>query len=143
MPQRCAICLVLSSILLVSALIVEAGQVSERPLAFAAPRYELEDLRAELQADGRVIYVSGRIRNHSHAPVRGYVIIYYRDGNDQPLHAMEAEVNQKKVFGHGEAGPFEATANIEQLAGVASVSVEFVDQPTPLSTPRQKKSSSK
>ena len=139
MPRRSLICWVLSGLLPLAALMAEAGQVSERPLAFAAPQYELEELRAELQADGRVIYVSGKIRNRSYAPVRGYVIIYYRNGNDQPLHAVEVQVNQKKVFCHGEAGFFEATANIEGLADVASVSVEFVDQPTPLQTPRKKK----
>ncbi len=139
MSRRWSIFLVLSSLMLSAAPAAEAGQVAERPLAFAAPQYALEELRAELQADGRVIYVSGKIRNRSYAPVRGYVIIYYRNGNNQPLHALEVDVNQKRVFQHGEAGFFEATANIENLADVATVSVEFVDQPTPLDPPRPKK----
>jgi hypothetical protein len=134
-----SIFLLLAVVSLLTVQTVEAGSVREQALAFAAPRFELEDLTAEVQGDGRVIHVSGKIRNHSHAPVKGYVVIYYRNANNEPLHAVEAEVNQKQAFDHGEAGFFEATANIEQVSGVASVSVEFVDQPTPLKNARPKK----
>lgn len=139
MRLRHSIFLLLTFLFLLTIPTAEAGSVREQALAFAAPRFELEDLTAELQGDGRVIHVSGKIRNHSNAPVKGYVVIYYRNANNEPLHAVEVEVNQKQPFEHGEAGFFEATANIEQVSGIASVSVEFVDQPTPVKNMRPKK----
>jgi hypothetical protein len=117
----------------------DAAELRQQSLAFGAPQYEVEDLMAELQAGGDVIYVTGRIRNLSQAPVKGYVVVYFRNANNQPLHAVEVEVNQNKVFGHGEAGFFEATANIVGISDVANVAIEFVDQPTPLQKPRSRK----
>ena len=128
----------LPGLLLLVAGTLLAADVREQSLAFAAPEFEVEDLVAELQNDGQVIYVSGKIRNRSQAPVRGYVVVYYRNGNNEPVHAVEVEVNQKKVFGHGEAGFFEATTPVAGISGIASVSVEFVDQPTPVKKPRSK-----
>ncbi len=117
---------------------LNAGEIQKQSLAFAAPQYVLEDLMAESQAGGDVIYVAGRIRNRSHAPVRGYVVVYFCNSNNQPLHAMEAEVNRNEAFGHGQDGFFEVTANVAGLPNVVNVTVEFVDRPTPLQMPVKK-----
>ncbi|MBI9083815.1 MAG: hypothetical protein JEZ11_09470 [Desulfobacterales bacterium] len=103
-----------------------ADKVVEQPLTFGGPQYEIEDLTAQLQSEGSVILVSGKIRNLGHSATRGYVIVYLRDGNNDVIHAMETDVNEKRPFGHGMAGYFEVSANIEGLSGLANVSIEFV-----------------
>ena len=103
-----------------------AGDVTEQPLTFGGPQYEIVDLTAQLQSDGTVILVTGKIRNLGHSDTRGYVIVYLKDGNDDVIHAMETDVNEKQPFGHGKAGYFEASANIEGMAGLSNVSIEYV-----------------
>lgn len=125
-------------VLLICSLGVGAEEVKEQSLGFSAPQFEVEELAAELQDDGNAIYFAGKIRNRSHAPVRGYVVVYFRNGENQPLHAVEVDVNEGKVFAHNDAGYFEGTANISGISGIANVSVEFVDQPTPVQSSSRK-----
>ena len=101
-------------------------QVVEQPLTFGGPQYEIEELTAHLESDGTVIFVSGKIRNLGHMETRGYVIVYLRDGNNDVIHAVETDVNEKMPFGYGKSGYFEVSANIEGLSGLQNVSVEFV-----------------
>lgn len=115
-----------------------AEEIREQGLGFSAPQFEVEELAAELVNDGEAIYVAGKIRNRSQAPVRGYVVVYFRNGENQPLHAVEVDVNDRKTFAHNEAGAFEATASISGISGIAKVSVEFVDQPTPVQSSARK-----
>lgn len=103
-----------------------ADSVVEQPLTFGGPQYEIEDLTAQLQSDGTVILVSGKIRNLGHSATRGYVVVYLKDGNNDVIHAMETDVNEKRPFGHGKAGYFEVSANIEGISGLQNVSIEFV-----------------
>lgn len=103
-----------------------ADKVVEQPLTFGGPQYEIEDLTAQLQSEGTVILVSGKIRNRGHSATRGYVIVYLKDGNNEVIHSMEADVNEKLPFGYGKAGYFEVSANIEGISGLQNVSIEFV-----------------
>lgn len=105
---------------------VAADEVTEQPLTFGGPQYEIVDLAAQLQSDGAEILVSGEIRNLGHFETSGYVIIYLRDGNNDVIHAFETEVNKNQPFGYGETGYFEASTNIEGMSGLQNVSIEFV-----------------
>ena len=109
-----------------AAAVQSADGVTEQPLTFGGPQYEIEDLTAQLQSDGTEIFVSGKIRNLGHADTRGYVIVYLRDGNNDVIHAVETDVNEKRPFGYGVAGYFEVSANIEGMNGLQNVSIEFV-----------------
>ena len=102
-----------------------SGGIS-KPLPFSAPKYEFEDLNLELYSDGNIIFVSGKIRNMTYKPVRGFAIVYFKDKGDDVIHSVETEVNSGKTFVHGKAGYFEATENIENIPGIENVSVEFV-----------------
>lgn len=98
------------------------------PLPFSAPEYELEDLTAELHSEGTIIFVSGKIRNLSLAPVRGYVIVYLLSGSGCVIHSVEVDVNDRNPFSHGQVGYFETYENIEDFPGIEDVSIEFVNQ---------------
>ena len=43
------------------------------------------------------------------------------------LKAMDVEVNDNKLIPHGQTGSFETSANIENIKGLANVSVEFTE----------------
>ena len=98
------------------------------PLPFSAPQYEFEDLKMELYSNGVIVFVSGKIRNLSHVPVQGYVVVYFRNKNNNVVHATETDVNKGKPFIHDETGYFEATENLSNHPGAENVSVEFVNQ---------------
>ena len=97
------------------------------PLTFSAPKFELEDLAAEVLSDGTLLVVSGKIRNLSFATTKGHVVIYFRNENDDPIGSVDADVNDKGPFPHGKAGYFEETVNIENTPGIENISIEFVE----------------
>jgi len=100
----------------------------KQPLPFSSPKYEIEDLTADLHSDGDVLIVKGKIRNLSHAPVRGYMIIYLKNNNDDTIFSLETKVNKNMPFLHGKTGGFEVGTNIENHAGITNISVEFVEK---------------
>ncbi len=104
-----------------------SNRLSE-PLPFAAPAFVFEDLKLELHSDGVIAFVSGKIRNLSHAPVRGYVIVYFRNKDDAVTHSVETNVNEGKPFLHDRTGYFEVSENLMDHPGIENVSVEFVNQ---------------
>jgi len=98
------------------------------PLTFSSSKFELEDLTAEFYNEGKIVLVTGKIRNRSFAKARGHVIIYFRDKNDDVIFAMEEEVNKSNAFPHGKAGEFEVAVNVESVGGIENISVEFVER---------------
>jgi hypothetical protein len=97
-------------------------------LTFSAPVYEIEDLAAEMQEDGNNVLVTGKIKNLSHHPVKGYVIVYFKNGNDEVVHSVETDVNDKKPFAHGKAGAFETSANVGNNPDIQNVIIEFINR---------------
>jgi hypothetical protein len=97
-------------------------------LTFSAPVYEIEDLVAQMKEDGSYVTVTGKIRNLSHYPVKGYVIVYFKNGKDEVVHSVETDVNDKRPFGHGKAGNFETSANIGNNPDIENVVIEFVNK---------------
>lgn len=88
-------------------------------------RYQVVDLQANFDSDGKLIDVTGGIKNYSYCPIRGSVIIYLLDSNQSVINGVETTVNNGISFDRGQTGTFEAV-----LSGagnnVSSVSVEFV-----------------
>ena len=111
---------------LVPALFATA-QETARPLTFSGPRFLVEDLTADFHADGRLLVVAGKIKNLSFTKVRGYVTVYLKNAHQDVIRAVEVEVNDNHPILTGQAAPFETTANIEGIKGLANVSVEFVE----------------
>jgi len=97
-------------------------------LTFSAPVYEIEDLAAEMQGDGNNVLVTGKIKNLSHYPVKGYVIVYFKNGKDEVVHSAETDVNDKRPFAHGKAGAFETSANVGNIPDIQNVIIEFVNR---------------
>lgn len=95
-------------------------------LTFSAPVYEIEDLVADMQEDGNNVLVTGRIRNLSHYSVKGYVIVYFKNGRDEVVHSVETDVNDKRPFSHGNTGSFETSANIGNTPDIQNVIIEFI-----------------
>ncbi|MBU1054983.1 MAG: hypothetical protein KKC46_14320 [Proteobacteria bacterium] len=123
--------LVTVSLILVLAFGVSAfggSNIRKNTFTFSAPVFEVEDLIAELQDNGSNVLVSGKIKNLSHHPVKGYVIIYLKDSKDQVVGYVEATVNDQRSFQHGKAGRFETAFNIDNIPNIQNVVVEFVDK---------------
>lgn len=97
-------------------------------LTFSAPVYEIEDLVAEMQGDGNNVLVTGKIKNLSHYPVKGYVIVHFKNSNDEVVHSVETDVNNKRPFAHGKAAAFETSANIGNTPDIQNVVIEFVNR---------------
>ncbi|RPH51616.1 MAG: hypothetical protein EHM85_05945 [Desulfobacteraceae bacterium] len=115
-------------ILIFAANAVGGSGVRTGTLTFSAPVYEIEDLVAEMQEDGNNVLVTGKIRNLSHHPVKGYVIVYFKNGNDEVVRSAETDVNDKKPFAHGKAGTFETSANVGNTPDINNVVIEFVSR---------------
>lgn len=97
-------------------------------LTFSAPVYEIEDLVAELQEDGNNVLVSGNVKNLGHSPVKGYVIVYFKNGKGVVVNSVETEVNKNRPFSRGKTGSFEISANIESTPDIQNVVIEFVNK---------------
>ncbi len=97
-------------------------------LTFSAPVYEIEDLVAELQEDGNNVFVSGNVKNFGHSPVKGYVIVYFKNGKGVVVHSVETDVNKNKPFSRGKTGSFEISANIGNTTDIQNVVIEFVNK---------------
>jgi len=100
----------------------------KQPLTFSSPKFEIEDLTADLHSDGDMLIIKGKIRNLSHAPVRGYMIIYLKNNNDDTIFSLETKVNKNMPFLHGKTGSFEVGTNIESHSGITNISAEFVEK---------------
>ncbi len=119
---------IILSILIFAANAPAGSGVRTGTLTFSAPVYEIEDLVAEMQEDGNNVLVSGKIRNLSHHPVKGYVIVHFKSGNDEVVHSVETNVNDKKPFAHGKVGAFETSANVGNTPDIQNVVIEFVNR---------------
>ncbi|MBU1182887.1 MAG: hypothetical protein ABIJ52_08950 [Pseudomonadota bacterium] len=97
-------------------------------LTFSAPVYEIEDLVAELQEDGNNVLVSGNVKNLGHSPVKGYVIVYFKNEKGVVVHSVETDVNKNRSFSRGKTGSFEISANIESTPDIQNVVIEFVNK---------------
>jgi hypothetical protein len=104
------------------------SSIRQSALTFSAPIYEIEDLIAELQEDGNNVLVSGKVKNLGHSPVKGYVIVYFKNEKGVVVHSVETDVNNNKPFTRGKAGSFEISANIEGKTGIQNVFIEFVNK---------------
>lgn len=101
--------------------------ISEKTI-FTGPRFSVEDLVADVHAEGDIIAVSGKIRNYSQSLASGYVIVYFKDSKDRVIHAVEANVNERQPIAHGDTGLFEAQTSLDNTPGATNVSVEFVNR---------------
>ncbi len=106
-------------------LCAESG-VSNRPLSFGGPKFKIEDLSAESLSDGKLLAISGSIVNLEMKPLNGYVVVYLKNEMHDVLHALEVKVNKNKAIPKGGRGYFETTENVENLGGLANISIEFV-----------------
>lgn len=104
------------------------SNTKSEPLEFSSPEYEIEDLTAEFFPEGSVIVVSGKVRNKSNVLVRGHVVVYFLNENNETVYAVEAEVNRSLPLVQGKTGSFKVGANIKQHPGISNVSVEFFDR---------------
>ncbi len=98
-----------------------------RPLTFGGPQIQIEDLTAELVSDGKILLISGKIKNMGQSKVRGYVTVYLKNANHDVINGIDADVNKNKPIARGQSGSFEATVRVDDHPGLANVSVEFVE----------------
>lgn len=103
------------------------AQKLSHPLSFSAPQFQIEELSATVHSDGRLLVVSGCVKNNSFAKIRGFVTVYFKSSDHSVLNAVDVEVNDNKLFDHGQSGRFETSTNIENIKGLANVSVEFTE----------------
>lgn len=115
--------LLLLMLLILSAASVVSGVAI--PTGFSSYQYQVEEVAANLFNDNTLLVVSGKIKNMSGLPIRGYVVVYLKNNDDEVVHAFEGDVNGNAPFNHGAKGAFELSANIEGLKA-NNVSVEFV-----------------
>jgi len=108
--------------------LLAASQEMARPLTFAGPRLQVEDLTADFHSDGKVLVVSGKIKNLGFAKTRGYVTVYFKDMDHHVLRTVDVKINDNQCILTGQAVPFETTTNIDGIRGLANVSVEFVEK---------------
>ncbi len=104
------------------------SSVSNRPLSFGGPKFKVEELSAEPLSDGKLLSVHGVIVNLELKPLKGYVIVYFKNGAHDVLHATEVKVNKNRSIAGGERGYFETTENVEGLGDLANISIEFVER---------------
>ena len=97
----------MSCVVALTSIALGGSNTPSEPLEFSSPEYEIEDLTAELYPEGSVIIVSGKVRNNSSIIVRGYVIVYFLNENNETVYAAEAEVNRNLPLVQGKAGDFE------------------------------------
>ncbi|MFO7760161.1 MAG: hypothetical protein ACQES8_09175 [Thermodesulfobacteriota bacterium] len=101
---------------------------ASQPLYLSGPRIKVIDLRADFHSDNTIIVVSGKIKNVSHEPMRGYVNIYLLNSSGHTITAYAEPVNSTRSFGHGEIVDFETVINVADIKGINNISVEFVRQ---------------
>ncbi|MBN2643924.1 MAG: hypothetical protein JXR59_00435 [Desulfuromonadaceae bacterium] len=96
---------------------------------FSAPAYQIENLAAEVFSDGRIILVTGIVKNMSTFPVRGHVEVNFIDRNQSVLRRVVSTVNERKAIKPGGHGLFEASTNINtSLSGLENIYVEFISE---------------
>ncbi len=117
--------LVLATLTLV-AMPVAAQEIS-RPLTFSGPQFEIEDLNADLHSDGRILVVSGRVKNNGFSTVTGFATVYFKSSDHSVLKAMDVEVNRNLPIPQGQSGFFETSTRVDSIGGLANVSVEFTE----------------
>lgn len=114
-------------ILVVSALGTTPGASEEisRPLTFTGAQFEIEDLAANLHSDGRILEVTGRVKNNGFSSVIGFATVYFKSADHAVLKAVEVEVNRNLPIPRGHSGFFETSTRVDSIGGLANVSVEF------------------
>lgn len=120
------------SILLLTSPAKVFSQETTIPSTFSAFNYQFEDLTTNFYNDNTLIVVSGKLRNHAFQAVRGSVVVYLKNRNDQVLVAFDNPVNNGAPINSGMVGGFEVSANISSYPQVSNVSVEFVPGPSPV-----------
>ena len=105
------------------------GDASEHS-EFTAKKYKVEDISAQVLADGAMIYVSWKVRNLHHNPIKGDVAVYLVDGGENIASSVEAEVNDKRPIPPGGIGFFEVYSNVEgfKLEIVQVIYVDFIER---------------
>jgi len=119
---------VLIATLILTGNVLGGGAVRQGTLTFSAPVYEIEDLVAELLEDGNNVLVAGKVKNLGYSPVKGYVIVYFKNGKGVVVHSVETDVNNNRPFPRGKIGSFEISANIERTPDIQNVVIEFVNK---------------
>lgn len=104
-----------------------ASQEISRPLTFAGPQFEIEDLAANLHSDGRILVVNGRVKNNAFSTVTGFATVYFKSSDHSVLKAVEVEVNRNLPIPQGQSGFFETSTRVDSIGGLANVSVEFTE----------------
>jgi hypothetical protein len=104
-----------------------AAQEISRPLTFSGPQFEIEDLNADLHSDGRILVVSGRVKNNGFSTVTGFATVYFKSSDHSVLKAMDVEVNRNLPIPQGQSGFFETSTRVDSIGGLANVSVEFTE----------------
>lgn len=98
----------------------------QQPLSFTGPRFQVEELTAQLHSDGTIVAVFGKVRNLSHQPANGHVIVYFTNATGAVVFATETTVNENLPFPHGDTASFETSVSTKNTPGTQNVSVEFV-----------------
>jgi hypothetical protein len=104
-----------------------AAQEVSRPLTFSGPQFEIEDLNANLHSDGRILVVSGRVKNNGFSTITGFATVYFKSADHSVLQAVEVEVNRNLPITQGQSGFFETSTRVDSIGGLANVSVEFTE----------------
>ncbi|MCK5227069.1 MAG: hypothetical protein KAJ60_05900 [Desulfobulbaceae bacterium] len=97
------------------------------PAEHAEPEFRIENLSADLYSDDTVLLIKGTVKNMGHKSVKGYVIVFLRDENNDQIGSVETDVNKRGSFGSGDSGKFEVAADIQSITGIKNVSIEFVE----------------
>lgn len=103
-----------------------AGEIS-RPLTFSGPQFQIEDLRADLHSDGRILVVRGKVKNLGYSHIKGFLTVYYKGAHQEVLKTQETEINENQPIAAGQVAKFEATTNVQNIPGLTNVSVEFTE----------------
>lgn len=60
--------------------------------------------------------------------MKGYVIVYFKNGKGAVVHSVETDVNKNRPFSRGKIGSFETSGNIENTTDIQNVVIEFVNK---------------
>ena len=104
-----------------------AKNLGNTQTAIQTPQYEVIDLSADTFSDNRLLYISGKIKNTSFHPIKGYIIVRLQDAENTNIGFIETAVNKSLPIDHYRMGAFNITVNIEKESHIRNVSIEFVD----------------
>ena len=122
---RASLFLVFLALALPAVALAESSAI-QQPLSLTGPRFQIEELTAQLHSDDTVIAVAGKVRNLSHRPVAGHVVVYFLNAAGGVVFATESPVNDHSPIAHGDTGQFETAVSTKHTPATNNVSVEFV-----------------